>query len=158
MFSFSYKLTSNDNVTYNRLFLGYQEGSDEIVPYSPTVDIDSTYASNLSLSQYDIVHVTITCINRLNFRSSSHAKPVTIMSNPPAIESAYIRIEPHQYTYFAPRHLTQEKNVDVSFMFGGFIDNATISHYEYMMQTPSINTEWISIGKQVGILLSVLNV
>ena len=84
----------------------------------------------------------------MNFRSISHAKPVTILSAPPSIETAYIKIDPHQYTYFAPRHLTQEKMVDVSFMFGGFLDNATISHYEYMMQTPSSNTEWISIDKQ----------
>ena len=131
------------------MLLGYHEGNDDIVSYIPTDNIFSSSASDLVLSHNEVVHVTVTCINKLNFRSTNYSEPVTVLTNPPSTEDAFVKAIPHQYSYFLPRDFSQVHDMDVAFMLGGFGDNATIKHYEYMMQSSDKKTEWISIGKQV---------
>ena len=40
-------------------------------------------------------------------------------------------------------------------MFGGFGDNKTVDHFEYRMKTADMGTDWISVDKQVCMLIFV---
>ena len=133
---------------------GSIRGSDDILAYTPTY-LSSASADNLVLYHTDVIHISITCINKLNFRSTEYADPVTVLAEPPSTEEAFVRVIPHQYSYFIPRDSSQSQGMDLSFMFGGFGDNKTVDHFEYRMKTVDMGTDWISVNKQVIVLVFI---
>ena len=128
---------------------GSIKGGDDIVANTPTDQIGSSSAENLVLYHTEVIHVSITCINKLNFRSTEHAEPVTVLAEPPSTDDAFVRVVPHQYSYFLPRDSSQSHYEDVAFIFGGFKHNKTVDHFEYRMKTVDMGTDWISVDKQV---------
>ena len=82
-------------------------------------------------------------------KSSSYSKATYLLSGPPTSAEAKVEVLPIQYTYFLPRLSHQVSGNEVEFSFGMFGDKANIDYYQYMLQTQTQVSEWISVGKMV---------
>ena len=122
----------------------------EVLQFSPTTSLSMSIAYGIQLEHGEEVHVTITCVNKLNLRGSYVASPVRILSTPPVSDNTSVVVLPKQYAYNIPKESTQVQGTIVEFSYSGFKDYQNINHFQYLIQTSHSTTEWATIGKLVN--------
>ena len=132
---------------------GHITGGSDILSLLPTTSVSSAHTSNITLSNADKVHVTITCANNLDLLYEAHATPVTVLKSPPSSTGAFVKVYPKSVSYFEPQSDVQGTELGIEFSHGAFEDEVEIDHFQYKVtqKDGSHVTDWCPISKQVHI-------